>query len=308
MEVETKHRGIPTPSEDPVDAFVRNQAWLDRLADPIQSGVSWCYRVLGRPGSLLKDLAHGTKPLGHPLHPALTDVPLGAWTAMVAADLLALYTRAIPPVAGDVALAVGIAGGLAAAVAGYTDFGETYAQERRVAMLHGLVMTLVLAVMIVSLALRIAAPGTRTLAVGVSFAAWALSLVGGYLGGHLTFRYGTMVNHNAFQAFPEEYVRVGISTDFGEGKPRRVEVSGSPVLVLRRGGALYAISAICSHAGGPLEEGTLEADTIICPWHGSRFCVLDGGVEGGPATFRQPAFVVRERNGSVELRLAAPTH
>ena len=308
MEAETRHHAKPRLSEDPVDGFVRSQAWLDSWADPIQQAVGWCYGILGRPGLLLKDLLHGTKPLGHPLHPALTDVPLGAWTVMVAADLLALFTRAVPPVAGDVALGVGIAGALAAAVAGYTDFHETVGQERRAGMLHGLLMTLVVVVMLVSLAMRLAAPSTRTGAVMLALVGWLLAVVGGYLGGHLTFRYGTMVNRNAFREFPEEYVEVGKSGDFAEGRLKRVDVPAGPVLVLRRDGTLHAISAVCSHAGGPLDEGTLEQDTIICPWHGSRFCMLDGRVEGGPATFRQPAFEVRERHGAVELRLPVPAH
>lgn len=308
MKVEHEHRGIPRPGEDPVDGFVRKQPWLDSFADPIQKAIGWCYGVLGRPGLLLKDLAHGTKPLGHPLHPALTDVPLGAWTVMVVADLLALYTRAVPPVAGDIALAVGIAGALGAAVAGYTDFHETFGMERRAAMLHGLLMTLVLTVMVVSLLMRLAAPSTRTAAVVIALVGWLLSLVGGYLGGHLSFRYGTMVNRNAFREFPEDFVKVGVSSDFAEGRLTRVEVDGSPVLVVRRRGELHAISAVCSHAGGPLDEGSLEDDTVTCPWHGSRFCILDGRVERGPATFRQPGFDVREHGGAVELRLSVSAH
>lgn len=308
MEVEHQHPRAAVSDEDPVDGFVRRQQWLDSFADPIQRAIGWVYGVLGRPGLLLKDLAHGTKPLGHPLHPALTDVPLGAWTVMVVADLLGLYTRAVPPVAGDIALAVGIAGALGAAVAGYTDFHETFGMERRAAMLHGLLMTLVLAVMAVSLLMRLAAPSTRGAAVGIALVGWLLSLVGGYLGGHLSFRYGTMVNRNAFREFPEDFVKVGVSDDFAEGKLSRVEVEGSPVLVVRRRGELHAISAVCSHAGGPLDEGSLEEDTVICPWHGSRFCVLDGRVERGPATFRQPTFEVREQGGAVALRVTVSAH
>jgi nitrite reductase/ring-hydroxylating ferredoxin subunit/uncharacterized membrane protein len=308
MEADSEGQTAAKAAEDPVDAFVRRLDWLDGLADPIQKVVGWCYATLGGPGRLLKDLVHGTKPLGHPLHPALTDIPLGAWTAMVAADLLATVTRTIPPVAGDVALGVGVAGALAAAVAGYTDFHDTYGQERRVGLLHGLLMTLVLVIMAVSLAMRIGAPGSRTLAVLVSTVGWLLAVLGGYLGGHLIFRYGTMVNRNAFIEFPGSFVSVGSSTDFTEGQMRKVELDAGPVLVLRRAGKLFAISNVCSHAGGPLDEGKMEGNTVICPWHGSRFCVLDGSVEGGPATFNQPAFTVCERHGKVEVKVSVPSH
>ena len=94
---------------------------------------------------------------------------------------------------------------------------------------------------------------------------------------------------------------------FPEGEMRAVDAAGLRVLIVRRNGQLCAISDVCSHAGGPLHEGTLEGDTVICPWHASRFR-LDGHVEGGPATFSQPSLMVRVRNGSVEVKLEAPLH
>jgi hypothetical protein len=68
------------------------------------------YGALGRPGKTIEDVLHGTRPLGHPLHPALTDVPLGAWIVGVVADLAALATRSVPSAAGNLALLVGVAG------------------------------------------------------------------------------------------------------------------------------------------------------------------------------------------------------
>jgi nitrite reductase/ring-hydroxylating ferredoxin subunit len=54
--------------------------------------------------------------------------------------------------------------------------------------------------------------------------------------------------------------------------------------------------------GGPLSEGKLEGDVVQCPWHGSRFNVTDGSVARGPATFPQPCFEVRVRDGKIEVR------
>jgi nitrite reductase/ring-hydroxylating ferredoxin subunit/uncharacterized membrane protein len=298
----------PRVAEDPVDVVIARQNWLDPLAEWVQAAVGGFYGILGRPGFFLKDLAHGTKPLGHPLHPALTDVPLGAWSVMIAADLVAVMTHRVPFVAGDVALVVGILGALVAAVAGYTDFHETYGQERRVAVTHGLLMTVVLVAMVVSLIMRVSADSLRGAAIVISSVAWVAAVVGGYLGGHLTFRYGTMVNHNAFTAFPEDYVAVGTPADFTEGVMRKVDAAGTPVLVVRLDGRLHAIANVCSHAGGPLDEGKLAGDVVTCPWHGSRFCVRDGRVRGGPATFNQPVFTLREASGRVELKAAQAIH
>ena len=117
-----------------------------------------------------------------------------------------------------------------------------------------------------------------------------------------------MVNRNAFAEAPEDFVAVGAPADFPEGKLVRVSAAGMSVLVVRRGDALQAIAAVCSHAGGPLDEGELDGDVVICPWHGSRFCLASGKVRSGPATFGQPVFAVREIDGRVELKPAVPLH
>ena len=113
------------------------------------------------PGQAIKNVMHGTTVLGHPLHPPLTDLPLGAWTVGVVADWLFVATGRVPPVAGDLALAVGVAGAILAALTGFTDFHETDGHERRTAMVHGLVMSSVLVLEIVSLAIRLGLPSVR---------------------------------------------------------------------------------------------------------------------------------------------------
>lgn len=297
-------------AESPMDRFVRRQRWLEPVANALQAVVSGAYRVLGRPGQGLKNLMHGTRPLGHPLHPALSDVPIGAWTAMVVADYVAHFFPRLPTEAGDIALIVGLLVALPTALSGLTDYSETYAHERRVATLHGLTMVSVVALMAASLGLRWwGGFGLHPLALGLSTAGYALVLIGGYLGGHLVFGIGTMVNRNAFTEGPaEQYVQVGAAADFAEGVLKRVDAGGMPTLVVRVRGQLHAIGAVCSHAGGPLDEGTLDGLTVTCPWHGSRFCVANARVERGPATFDQPLFDVREENGNVLLKLVSPLH
>jgi nitrite reductase/ring-hydroxylating ferredoxin subunit/uncharacterized membrane protein len=296
-----------TLAEPLVDRIVRRWTWLDRVGDVLQAAVGGTYGALGRPGRSLKNLMHGTTLLGHPLHPAVTDVPIGAWMVGVVADFVAHYTNRLPTEAGDVALAVGLATALLAVLTGYTDYHSTVGHERRLGTVHGLTMSTVVTVDSVSMALRWwAAPSLHPLAVGLSTAGFVLVVLGGYLGGHLVFAMGTVVNHNAFAEGPAEYVAVASSTDFPEGEMRRVNAGGMPALAVRAQGRLYAVAATCSHAGGPLDEGTLEGTRVTCPWHGSVFCVTSGRVRGGPATFPLPSFSVRETDGQVELRLAIP--
>ncbi|HET7338319.1 MAG TPA: Rieske 2Fe-2S domain-containing protein [Candidatus Dormibacteraeota bacterium] len=289
-----------------LDRTLRSLVWLDPVAEGIQKAVGAFYEVLGRPGQAIKNVMHGTTALRHPLHPALTDVPVGAWTLGILADWLFIATGRVPAVAGDLALAVGLAGAILSALTGLTDFHETFGHERRTAVLHGLVMTSVVVVEIASLALRLSVPSMRLLAIVLSTIAWLVLLFGAYVGGHLTFGIGSAVNHNAFSAGPTDFVRVGTRDDFPEGEMRRVEAAGLPVVILRRNGLLHAMGAVCSHAGGPLNEGKLDDDVVTCPWHYSKFCFTDARVAGGPATFDQPALITRERGGIVEVKLAYP--
>jgi nitrite reductase/ring-hydroxylating ferredoxin subunit/uncharacterized membrane protein len=291
-----------------VDRVIRRQGWLERVGDLLQGAVGGVYGALGRPGRALKNIMHGTT-FGHPLHPAVTDVPIGAWTAGLILDVVAHYTDRVPAAAGDVALAVGLLAAVLAAATGLTDYHDTFGHERRMATAHGLTMVLVVTLDAVSMGLRWwGAASLHPPAVGLSTAGYALLLLGGYLGGHVVFGIGTAVNRNAFVEGPEDFVTVGRAEDFPEGVLKRVDAGGMAALVVRRGERLHAIGAVCSHAGGPLDEGALDGLRVTCPWHGSVFCVDSGRVRNGPATFAEPQFVVRDTDGQIELKLAAPLH
>src|SRR5437879_13884248 len=71
--------------ERTLDRVIRGQAWLDPVAEAVQKAVGSFYTALGMPGVSIKDVMHCTKVLRHPLHPALTDIPIGAWTVRVLA-------------------------------------------------------------------------------------------------------------------------------------------------------------------------------------------------------------------------------
>ncbi len=289
-----------------LERWVRGWPWLDGLGNGTQKVVGAAYDAIGTPGWLLRNAMHGTSITHHPLHPALSDVPLGAWTVGVVADWLFVITGRVPAVAGDLALVVGILGALLAAVAGLTDHHDTVGFEERMATLHGLAMVAVTAAMIVSLVWRVAAPAPHAGAIVLSTLAWLGVLAGAYVGGHLSFGMGTAVNHNAFYEGPADFVQVGSAQDFPDGQMRRVLAGDLPVVIVRRAGSLRAIGAVCAHAGGPLDEGKLDGDVVTCPWHASRFKFSDGRVVKGPATFDQPLLSVRERAGIVEVKLAYP--
>jgi nitrite reductase/ring-hydroxylating ferredoxin subunit/uncharacterized membrane protein len=277
---------------------------MEPVAYALQNAVGGVYSALGSAGRSLKDVGHGTTVLRHPLHPAVTDAPLGAWVVGVILDWAARYDHAIGVQAGNIALGFGTLAALAAVLTGYTDFHETEALERRAALAHGLIMTVVFLLETVSLAVRWV--GNHEAGVVLSTIAVLLAMVGMYVGGHLTFRFGTMVNRNAFADGSDMFLSVGATEDFPDNTMKRVDAGGMPALVVRLDGRLCAIAAVCSHAGGALDEGDLDGTVVTCPSHGARFDVCSGKVLAGPATFSQPVFEVRERRDNVELRLARP--
>ncbi|NJN84936.1 MAG: Rieske 2Fe-2S domain-containing protein [Caldilineaceae bacterium] len=86
------------------------------------------------------------------------------------------------------------------------------------------------------------------------------------------------------------------------GQIRRVSVEGEPVAVYNVEGAYYATHDECPHAFGPLSEGRLEGNQVICPWHDSCFDVTNGQVMCGPATepIRTYAVTIEDGIGRVE--------
>src|ERR1041384_639218 len=117
---------------------VEKQESLDRLADQIQPLIRDSFKAAGPAGREVKNFLHGTW-LGHPLHPALTDVPLGAWTAAFALDAMeSISGRKELGTGADVAIAVGLVGAAGAAVTGLTDWADTDGRGRKVGLLHGL--------------------------------------------------------------------------------------------------------------------------------------------------------------------------
>jgi nitrite reductase/ring-hydroxylating ferredoxin subunit len=92
--------------------------------------------------------------------------------------------------------------------------------------------------------------------------------------------------------------------DLPEGSSKRVEVERKHVLIARDNDQVYAIGAVCSHAGGPLDQGKIRDGCVQCPWHDSVFALRDGRIVHGPATQPQASFETRVRDGRIEIRLA----
>jgi nitrite reductase/ring-hydroxylating ferredoxin subunit/uncharacterized membrane protein len=280
-------------------AWVDQLGWLRALND-------WLTAVLGpfrerHQDNLGLELLHGGRWVGHPLHPALSDLPVGLWTgAMVldAADHGPPSPRGID--AAGVLSAAGILAAGATALTGLTDWTVSNEQDRRVGLFHGLLNTVALGLQCASLGTRMA--GHRSTARALGAASLGVTAAAAYLGGHLVFTKGVMVNRVGWAVGPRRWTRALPEADLPDGAPVAVEAEGRQIMLYRHGGALYALDNVCSHAGGLLSRGTVADLTVTCPLHGSRFALTDGSVGRGPASQPQPVLRTRIRNGWIEVR------
>lgn len=278
------------------------QPWLDRLADRVQPPV----RDFLERHRRLHDLLDGTW-FGAPLHPALTDVPIGSWVAAFALDAVGELTDS-PAIAraADAALLVGVVGALPTAATGAGDWRDLTGEQRRIATLHAVLNTVGLGLTVASLAQR--ARGHRGSGRALSATGMAVSGLAAHLGGALSFGVGVRVNRSSFLArtVPADFTPVLQDDELSAEAMRRVDVDGFPVLLARdHTGRPCAITETCSHLGGPLASGQRSGDVVTCPWHGSRFDLRTGEVVEGPAVFPQQVYQARVRDGAIELRRPA---
>lgn len=279
--------------------LIDRQEWLDPVADELKKSVRAAFGAAGESGRKVKNALHGTW-LGHPLHPVLTDVPLGAWTTALALDIMeARGARKFAPGA-DGAVAVGLAGAVGAAVSGLTDWNDIDGKPRRYGLVHGLLNVTGTLLYATSLLLR--RRNSRNAGRCFAFAGFGVAMAAAYLGGNLVYGDQIGVNHAAGPEPSHDFVPVLPDAELRENELRRVETNGMRVLLARHQGVICALAETCSHLGGPLAEGQLEGDSVRCPWHGSRFALEDGSVLDGPATHPQPCFETRIRNGQIEIR------
>ncbi len=255
--------------------------------------------------NLALELMHGGRWVGHPLHPALSDLPVGLWAAATVLDVTDRSPAPGPGLdAAGMLSAAGIVASCATALTGLTDWTVSDEQDRRVGLFHGLLNTAALGLQSVSLGARVT--GHRGTARALGAASLTVTAAAAYLGGHLVFTKGVMVNRVGWAVGPRRWARALSEADLPDDSPVAVEAEGRQILLYRHDGSLYAIDNICSHAGGLLSRGTVADLTVTCPLHGSRFALADGSVRRGPAHQPQPVLRTRIRNGWIEVRGSQP--
>jgi nitrite reductase/ring-hydroxylating ferredoxin subunit/uncharacterized membrane protein len=267
---------------------------LDRVAGLVADRVAE-----SRPPALVGPLS-GT-PLGHPLHPPLTDLPIGFWTSAWVLDLVGGRRR---QAAAQTLVGLGVLSAVPTVLTGLSDWSDTVGGTRRVGLVHAGINTVATLAYAASWWARRRGRHGRGVALGIVGATAAT--LGAYFGGHLVYRTGTGVDVNAFTEPSTDWVTVDEAVAVGPRTGIFFGYAGGDAVLAAMGAGGDAGTAIgdrCSHRGGPLHEGTFDDEgCVTCPWHGSRFRLSDGAVVDGPATSAQPAYEARRSDGTLQVR------
>ena len=250
----------------------------------------------------VKDLLSGIW-LGHPTHPLLTDVPIGAWTSAVLLDLVEIIggSRGVPRGGSDTLVGIGVLAALPTAASGLSDLSDEV-EDRILAVGAAHAVGNVAATGLFAASYLTRRRGQRTQGIALSLIGLGVLAAAGFFGGHLSYRKGLGVDHTVFNEPIGDWTAVLAVDELVGGKPQQVTVAGQDIMLYRANDAIYALANRCTHRGGPLHEGEIDGQEVICPWHFSRFQLPDGSVTRGPAVAPQPCYETRTHNGKIEVK------
>jgi nitrite reductase/ring-hydroxylating ferredoxin subunit/uncharacterized membrane protein len=275
--------------------LISSNPTLEKVADRLSKLIDGALSTLPARDKVT-DALHGTW-LGHPLHPVLTDLPIGAWAFAGALDLLSIGSRRTNPGA-DAAIGFGIAAAVPTAMAGAVDWRQTDGEARNIGAAHAALNSGALGCYAVSMLLR---PEHAALARLFAFAGLGFVGVSGYLGGHLVMTARVGAKHESEASPPETTIDVIGDQELAEGTPTQVDVNGLPIVLVRYQGVVYALADLCPHLGCSLSQGTLDGDAIVCGCHGSTFALADGRVLKGPSAYPVATYKTTKTNGSIRV-------
>lgn len=88
-----------------------------------------------------------------------------------------------------------------------------------------------------------------------------------------------------------------------EGKGTLVEAEGNRIALFKLDGEVFAIRGTCTHDGGPLSEGSVQGDEVVCPQCRARFSIVSGQARGLPAMEDVASYEVRVTDDNVEVEV-----
>jgi nitrite reductase/ring-hydroxylating ferredoxin subunit len=99
------------------------------------------------------------------------------------------------------------------------------------------------------------------------------------------------------------FVKVAQASDLSPGRAKRVDIAGRSLAIFNLDGRYHAIDDACNHRGGPLSEGQVEGDAVVCPWHGAKFSISTGELLGPPGRGPVRSYPTRVNGQDVEVEL-----
>ena len=95
------------------------------------------------------------------------------------------------------------------------------------------------------------------------------------------------------------YTRLTTETDLpAPGEAKEFEIAGKTICVANVNGTITAIDNICLHMGGPLGQGSIDGEKIVCPWHGWEYDAKTGQLFDDPKS-KLDVYLIKVENGEV---------
>ncbi|MEV0806499.1 Rieske 2Fe-2S domain-containing protein [Micromonospora sp. NPDC050200] len=275
---------------------IEQNARLDPVGDRLQRAVQSTLRP-----QRVRDLLHGVW-LGHPLHPAMVQVPVGAWISAAVVDLLPGQRRAATTL-----VALGTVSALPAAVAGLNDWAALARDQRRIGLVHAAANSVALVFYAGSIAARMR--GRHGIGRALAYLGLSAASTGAYIGGHLAYKQGAQVSQSISELhlMADEWKPIGDLATLPQRELITRQVDEVSVILYRHGDEITVMLERCPHQSGPLGQGEVqEIDghaCVVCPWHGSTFRLNGGEVVHGPSANDQQILPTRVVNGVLQTKL-----
>ncbi len=106
-----------------------------------------------------------------------------------------------------------------------------------------------------------------------------------------------MFNYKTLDETKVEFVEIAPASELPNGERLFVDLGDKPIVIFNIAGQYFAIGDVCTHDDGPLGDGVIEGDHVVCPRHGAEFDIRTGQAVQMPAVVDIPAYPVQVQDG-----------
>lgn len=106
-----------------------------------------------------------------------------------------------------------------------------------------------------------------------------------------------MFNYKTLDETKVEFVEIAPASELPNGERLFIDLGDKPIVIFNIAGQYFAIGDVCTHDDGPLGDGVIEGDHVVCPRHGAEFDIRTGQAVQMPAVVDIPAYPVQVQDG-----------